>query len=446
MQCPLAGFQFHCGESCWPRMRAGDALALQREPGNRHDARAIAVHWQGVMLGYVPREANYAISQMLDRGCRIEARVASLRAGGDPWSRVMMEVVWVFTPGRGDPVAQANEKRAFASTPVLVRSLANRIFGAAPPPKMLEWVGERAEAIALVGVEHPALLPFLRIVAADAFASVEPQPVAALKALLDAARIEPGAWRRLCRWGLASFASLGAAFLDPVAVARYANFLLHLGLEAPPADLAAAVLAMARYRAPPSAFLDLERQPMWFMRAYAEALEEGVTTAQLVALPHEVRCCLDWLIDASPRPDANQQHAGWPWILARAREHRKARELAAAVPWSVPMGEMRIDDWRVVPLRNPAEVVAEAKAMRNCLEDYVDDFGSGNFAVYSIRDGRSGKPLACFSVGRESPRHAWEVEQVAGPGNAEPTEELYAVAAVALGKLRSAAASPASRP
>jgi hypothetical protein len=62
------------------------------EPGNRHDPRAITVQWQSVMLGYVPRDANYALSQMMDREARAEARVKSLRAGGDPWQRVLIEV------------------------------------------------------------------------------------------------------------------------------------------------------------------------------------------------------------------------------------------------------------------------------------------------------------------------------------------------------------------
>src|SRR5512140_1295350 len=92
MQCPIAGFQYHGGEASFNRIRIDDRLALQREPGNRHDPRAIRVQWQGVMLGYVPREANYALSQMMDRGAGVEARVKSLRDGGDPWQRVMIEV------------------------------------------------------------------------------------------------------------------------------------------------------------------------------------------------------------------------------------------------------------------------------------------------------------------------------------------------------------------
>jgi hypothetical protein len=41
---PLAGFQYHASERVWPRLRTGDALKLVREPGNRYDARAVAVY------------------------------------------------------------------------------------------------------------------------------------------------------------------------------------------------------------------------------------------------------------------------------------------------------------------------------------------------------------------------------------------------------------------
>ena len=98
MQCPIAGFQYHGGDGCWARLRAGDSLTLRREPGNRHDPRAIAVEWHDVLLGFIPREANYALSQMMDGGVRVAGRVAQLRAGPDPWQRVMIDVVAFAAP------------------------------------------------------------------------------------------------------------------------------------------------------------------------------------------------------------------------------------------------------------------------------------------------------------------------------------------------------------
>ena len=104
MQCPVAGFQFHAGEKHWRQLRLQDPLSLMREPGNRHDPRAVRLEWQGFVLGYVPEEANYAVSQMMDRGEQVCARIVGMRESQDPWMRVMVEVDWAPDPHRDGAV------------------------------------------------------------------------------------------------------------------------------------------------------------------------------------------------------------------------------------------------------------------------------------------------------------------------------------------------------
>lgn len=89
---PLAGFQYHEGERLWPRLRPGQPLTLSREPDNPHDPRAVRVDFQGHKLGYLPRTENSAVSQLLDRGERIGARIARLRETPDPWARIGLAV------------------------------------------------------------------------------------------------------------------------------------------------------------------------------------------------------------------------------------------------------------------------------------------------------------------------------------------------------------------
>jgi hypothetical protein len=91
---PLAGFPYHEGETLWPSLRAGDALALVRETNNLHDPRAVRVDWQGHTLGYIPRVENTAIAQMLDRGERLTARIVRLYVAPDPWKQVTLAVEW----------------------------------------------------------------------------------------------------------------------------------------------------------------------------------------------------------------------------------------------------------------------------------------------------------------------------------------------------------------
>ena len=64
---PVAGFQYHEGDSVWGRLRLRDRLDLIREPQNRYDARAVAIFWQGAMLGYIPMAENEIIAGLLDQ-------------------------------------------------------------------------------------------------------------------------------------------------------------------------------------------------------------------------------------------------------------------------------------------------------------------------------------------------------------------------------------------
>lgn len=92
MSCRVAGFQHHLGPRFLSQLKAGDTLTLRREPGNRHDPRAIRVEWRGAMLGYVPKEANFTAAQLIDRGMVLSARIGQLRASGNPSQRLTIEV------------------------------------------------------------------------------------------------------------------------------------------------------------------------------------------------------------------------------------------------------------------------------------------------------------------------------------------------------------------
>lgn len=89
---PLAGFNYHQAPEVWQGMRVGDALALEREPDNVHDARAISVLWRGRKLGYVPRAHNAALAWAMDRGESLDARVSRLQPHRNPRKRIEFEV------------------------------------------------------------------------------------------------------------------------------------------------------------------------------------------------------------------------------------------------------------------------------------------------------------------------------------------------------------------
>lgn len=93
---PLAGSQYYAETSLRERIRLGDRLTLVREAGNRHDANAVRVEWNGHALGYVPRAENRALARALDAGERLEGRVSRLRDDPNPWRRVEFDVFLIL--------------------------------------------------------------------------------------------------------------------------------------------------------------------------------------------------------------------------------------------------------------------------------------------------------------------------------------------------------------
>lgn len=91
---PVAGFQYHQGETLWLQLATGQSVTLIREPANRFDQRAVRIDWQGEKLGYIPAKDNAAISQLLDRGEKLSALIVGLKKSDNPWERIEVEVKW----------------------------------------------------------------------------------------------------------------------------------------------------------------------------------------------------------------------------------------------------------------------------------------------------------------------------------------------------------------
>jgi len=89
---PLAGFRHYEAAAVWRDMKAGDRLALVREPENPYDPNAVRVEWRGRKLGYLPRRDNGAVARQLDRGNRLQGRIVRLTRHRDPWKRIEFEV------------------------------------------------------------------------------------------------------------------------------------------------------------------------------------------------------------------------------------------------------------------------------------------------------------------------------------------------------------------
>jgi hypothetical protein len=73
-----AGLAHHEAKAVWDELRVGDFVTLVREPDNRHDANAVRIEWNGRLLGYLPRTDNEPVARQIDRGSRLQGRIARL--------------------------------------------------------------------------------------------------------------------------------------------------------------------------------------------------------------------------------------------------------------------------------------------------------------------------------------------------------------------------------
>lgn len=89
----LAGFKHHEAPALLPALRPGSPLTLSAERDNPHDGDAVAIRWQGHMLGYLPRGENLVVARLLARQRRLSARIRRLVPDADHNQRLQIEIL-----------------------------------------------------------------------------------------------------------------------------------------------------------------------------------------------------------------------------------------------------------------------------------------------------------------------------------------------------------------
>lgn len=86
----IAGFQFHDGACVVRDIQVGNTLRLQLEEGNPHDPNAVGIYYAETLLGYIPRDSNELIANLLRFGHAhvFECRVLQVDTTADPWKQV----------------------------------------------------------------------------------------------------------------------------------------------------------------------------------------------------------------------------------------------------------------------------------------------------------------------------------------------------------------------
>ena len=92
LETAVAGWRYYEGDSVWSALRPGDVLELRREPANPYDGMAIAIYGAGVKLGYIPRDDNAVIANIMDQGRQVRSRVLHKNPSPHPWERMEIQV------------------------------------------------------------------------------------------------------------------------------------------------------------------------------------------------------------------------------------------------------------------------------------------------------------------------------------------------------------------
>lgn len=96
----VVGLQYHNYALVARRLGIGDFLEFEREQGNKYDSKAIIVKYNGIKIGYMPKEANESFARMLDAGVGLFGVVVEHNVSNSIYkgcNRLMMAVYMNYT-------------------------------------------------------------------------------------------------------------------------------------------------------------------------------------------------------------------------------------------------------------------------------------------------------------------------------------------------------------
>jgi len=88
LECEVRGMYYYDYNAVRHTLREKAFLHLQREPNNPHDCKAVAVYFQSTKLGYLPRELNQAVANLIDAGMKMQVQATFVY-----FDRVKVEVM-----------------------------------------------------------------------------------------------------------------------------------------------------------------------------------------------------------------------------------------------------------------------------------------------------------------------------------------------------------------
>jgi hypothetical protein len=93
MQDFVRGFKYYQGPKLLKELEAGAILQLVREPKNKYDEFAIALHYDNKKIGFVPMESNEMLAKILDAGLlQLHAEIQAVEPNAKTWENLAFTI------------------------------------------------------------------------------------------------------------------------------------------------------------------------------------------------------------------------------------------------------------------------------------------------------------------------------------------------------------------
>ena len=93
LQCFVRGFQFYEGPNLIRQINMSGLLEMVREPNNKYDSSAIALHFNNNKIGFIPAESNQVLARIMDaKLIPLQAEITHVEPEAAAWENVHVAI------------------------------------------------------------------------------------------------------------------------------------------------------------------------------------------------------------------------------------------------------------------------------------------------------------------------------------------------------------------
>jgi hypothetical protein len=93
LQCFVRGFRYYEGPKIINKINKSGLLEMVREPENKYDKNAIALHFDNQKIGFIPMESNEVLSVLLDtKLLHLQAEITHIEPNASDWESIYVAI------------------------------------------------------------------------------------------------------------------------------------------------------------------------------------------------------------------------------------------------------------------------------------------------------------------------------------------------------------------